>query len=281
VNELQGEKIDVVQWNKDPATFIGNALSPAQVLRVDLDSEEALAIAVVSDRHLSLAIGREGQNARLASSLTGWRVEIKSSVAYEVDKVRPGESTESLDEVASTPTLDGVEPVGDDVVDESPEREESRSESSNGEEVSQPIDEVPASQGKTQLLEVDQGLIPTEISEESVSGELEIEPKEESGLSPEEALLAETLAPIGESEDPKEQEIEEDRGTADDVWSIPAHSVQTSGIRFAEDILGERGPREGGRRSRGRGGKGTATPGKGKARKGQLPGTPGGSPQGT
>ena len=80
VNELQGEKIDVVEWNKDPARFIANALNPSQVMRVDLDADTNVAVAVVPDRQLSLAIGKEGQNARLAAKLTGWSVDIRSSV---------------------------------------------------------------------------------------------------------------------------------------------------------------------------------------------------------
>ena len=76
----QGEKIDVVEWNKDSARFIANALNPSQVMRVDLDADTNVAVAVVPDRQLSLAIGKEGQNARLAAKLTGWSVDIRSSV---------------------------------------------------------------------------------------------------------------------------------------------------------------------------------------------------------
>lgn len=80
VNELHGEKIDVVAWDKEPAIFVAHALSPAQVLRVDLNHETGTAAAIVPDRVLSLAIGKEGQNARLAAKLTGWKVDIKSDV---------------------------------------------------------------------------------------------------------------------------------------------------------------------------------------------------------
>ncbi|MBI3943705.1 MAG: transcription termination/antitermination protein NusA, partial [Chloroflexi bacterium] len=80
VNELSGEKIDVVEWNVDTSRFIANALSPATVVRVDLhdSSEGKTASVIVPDRQLSLAIGKEGQNARLAAKLTGWRIDIKS-----------------------------------------------------------------------------------------------------------------------------------------------------------------------------------------------------------
>lgn len=79
VNELNGEKIDVVQWSSDPKEFIANALSPAQVVEVQLREDEHAATVVVPDKQLSLAIGKEGQNVRLAAKLTGWRIDIKSA----------------------------------------------------------------------------------------------------------------------------------------------------------------------------------------------------------
>ena len=85
VNELHGEKIDVVEWNKEIPIFIASALSPAQVMKVELNHDDEAAMAVVPERQLSLAIGREGQNARLAARLTGWRVDIKSDVEYQVE----------------------------------------------------------------------------------------------------------------------------------------------------------------------------------------------------
>ena len=83
VNELNGEKIDVVEWHRDAPVFIANALSPAQVVKVELNVDDGTAMAVVPDRQLSLAIGREGQNVRLAAHLTGWKVDIKSDVEYQ------------------------------------------------------------------------------------------------------------------------------------------------------------------------------------------------------
>ena len=76
VNELQGEKIDIIQWNPDPATFIVNALAPAEVTKVVLDEEQRRIEVVVPDDQLSLAIGRRGQNVRLASNLTSWEIDI-------------------------------------------------------------------------------------------------------------------------------------------------------------------------------------------------------------
>ena len=81
VNELGGEKIDVVEWNEDPGQYVANALSPAQVTRVTIDEATRTAKVIVPERQLSLAIGKEGQNARLAAKLTGWRIDIKSDVS--------------------------------------------------------------------------------------------------------------------------------------------------------------------------------------------------------
>jgi N utilization substance protein A len=80
VAELAGEKIDVIPWNDDASVFVANALSPAQVLGVVIDEEHRIANVTVPERMLSLAIGREGQNARLAARLTGWRIDIRSDV---------------------------------------------------------------------------------------------------------------------------------------------------------------------------------------------------------
>jgi N utilization substance protein A len=81
VNELNGEKIDVVQWSADPKEFIANALSPASVVEVHLNEDDHAALVIVPDKQLSLAIGKEGQNVRLAAKLTGWRIDIKSATA--------------------------------------------------------------------------------------------------------------------------------------------------------------------------------------------------------
>jgi N utilization substance protein A len=90
VNELNGEKIDVVQWSPDVASFIANGLSPAKVLNVILqdDLDGKTAIVVVPDKQLSLAIGKEGQNARLAAKLTGWRIDIKSATEAAEEALR-------------------------------------------------------------------------------------------------------------------------------------------------------------------------------------------------
>jgi N utilization substance protein A len=78
VNELKGEKIDIVKWSNDPVQYIANALSPAKVVLVDTNEVDKISKVVVPDYQLSLAIGKEGQNARLAAKLTGWKIDIKS-----------------------------------------------------------------------------------------------------------------------------------------------------------------------------------------------------------
>ena len=83
VNELKGEKIDIVDWSKSPEEFIANALSPAKVLSVVVDEENKSAKVVVADNQLSLAIGKEGQNVRLAAKLTNWKIDIKSKTQAE------------------------------------------------------------------------------------------------------------------------------------------------------------------------------------------------------
>lgn len=78
VNELKGEKIDIVKWSEDPVVFVANALSPSKVLEVIVNEEEKATTVIVPDYQLSLAIGKRGQNARLAAKLTGWKIDIKS-----------------------------------------------------------------------------------------------------------------------------------------------------------------------------------------------------------
>jgi N utilization substance protein A len=82
VSELDGEKIDIIKYDKDPEKYIANALSPAKVLAVYVNEEAKMATVVVPDYQLSLAIGKEGQNARLAAKLTGWKVDIKNESQF-------------------------------------------------------------------------------------------------------------------------------------------------------------------------------------------------------
>ncbi len=147
VSELQGEKIDIIQWSPDPATFIVNALAPAEVVKVVLDEEANRIEVVVPDDQLSLAIGRRGQNVRLASQLTGWDIDImteaeESELRVEEFKSRSQHLIEALDvddvlahllvtegftsveEVAFVPIEDlvGIEGLDDEVAEELRER---------------------------------------------------------------------------------------------------------------------------------------------------------------
>ena len=98
VSELRGEKIDIIPHNDEPARFVAKALSPARVREVIVDDEERQATVIVPDDQLSLAIGRDGQNARLAARLTGWRVDIKSETEFAQ------EDQESSTRARSSPT---------------------------------------------------------------------------------------------------------------------------------------------------------------------------------
>ena len=103
INELGGEKIDVIEWNEDPAIYISAALLPAQVLAVDIKDEEKFAQVIVPDDQLSLAIGKSGQNARLAAKLTNWKIDIKSESQFrkileEANMAAEDEENYSVDE---------------------------------------------------------------------------------------------------------------------------------------------------------------------------------------
>ena len=112
VAELGGEKIDVIPWNDDPGVFVANALSPAQVISVDIDEEHRIASVTVPERMLSLAIGREGQNARLAARLTGWRIDIRSDVSVAEAKAAAAEAARGPVAETSPPGAD-VEATAD------------------------------------------------------------------------------------------------------------------------------------------------------------------------
>ncbi len=116
INELNGEKIDVIQWHSDPTVFISNALSPAQVANIKIDEERNVATVVVPDKQLSLAIGKEGQNARLAAKLTGWRIDIKSVSAIEVEKAVIQEP--ETEEEAIYPEVMEIEPLEPELIEE-------------------------------------------------------------------------------------------------------------------------------------------------------------------
>ena len=247
VNELQGEKIDVVPWNKDTGLFISNALSPAQPLRVTLEEEGEVATVVVPDKQLSLAIGREGQNARLAAKLTGWKVDIKSSTDAEMERLGrpipvPSEAVavEEKKPVAIAPAPPSAPP------EPAPEAAEARI-------------------GEAELPE------PVKVEEPVQAAEPEVV-VEVPALSPEEELAALSLQ--GEAETQEAEKEEEAIPLTDDVWKVPEliPAAGTTQIRFSEDIMVPRAGGGRGRRGRRRGGD-TETPKarKAAARKNKLP----------
>ena len=107
VSELRGEKIDIIPFNDEPARFVAKALSPARVREVLVDDDAKQATVIVPDDQLSLAIGREGQNARLAARLTGWRVDIRSETEFAAEEAEHGYEEEEVAAAAarrSSPT---------------------------------------------------------------------------------------------------------------------------------------------------------------------------------
>lgn len=262
VNELQGEKIDVLEWNKDVGRFIANSLNPAQVMRVELDPTTQAAIAVVPDRQLSLAIGKEGQNARLAAKLTGWNVDIKSATeaeAYAEERARI--QAEAAAVAAVTPAVVEVpsEVVEAPVVVDAPIEIAATAEPALAEPsvIKAPI-EVPAPTGPIEaepVLVEAVADIPVPVTPEPVEPEIiqvaaKVEPQNdlESLLDSEDEFdleaLEEATRPDTEPE-PAVAVVEQAsiRDIPEDVWSIPQirPAEEPGSIRFAEDIQGLRG----------------------------------------
>ena len=120
VRELRGEKIDIIPWTDDPRVFIGEALNPASIEKVGIDEQKKSALVVVADSQLSLAIGKNGQNVRLAAKLTGWKIDIISSTEYEKEKLeRDQEIKAALAE--ETANIAVEETVGEEEVGQSDE----------------------------------------------------------------------------------------------------------------------------------------------------------------
>jgi N utilization substance protein A len=211
VNELAGERIDVIKWDPDPANFVSNALSPAQVLEVEIDVDEHLASVVVPDRMLSLAIGKEGQNARLAAKLTGWRINIASQAAK--DRVEAGEPVETL---AFEPYAPGETPDIDIIL----EAEEVAAAADT--EVREDI-EVPAVAASLEASDSTEA-VTAPVDEEDISF----------------ASVVDRMA-VPRGEDRESEDYGEDE---DEEYEIPTTippvltETRPSGIRFGEDLLG-------------------------------------------
>lgn len=154
INELNGEKIDVIEWNEDPSIYISSALLPAQVMAVDIKEEEHFAQVIVPDEQLSLAIGKAGQNARLAARLTNWKIDIKSETQFRemIAKMQSEEQIEEDNNVEAEPVTNTEEQIEN---------------SENIEEITQEVEEVkPAKKGRKKKEKVTTETAGTEEVEE-------------------------------------------------------------------------------------------------------------------
>ena len=230
VNELQGEKIDVVRWDKDPKTLISNALSPSEVVHVEVDEDAQSALVVVPERQLSLAIGKEGQNARLAAKLTNFRLDIKSMSEWEGIKVQRQAEEEDARRAAAKAQQEALELAELETELLALEAEEAaRKEAGVLEVVAEEV-EAPVSEDGTTAPEEDEAPEPVPVAE--LVGQ-----EDAAGVSPEEELAVITL---GEEEaEPEEEELVEEDAEEEDSWKVPVLSTGAGQIRFAEDIMGD------------------------------------------
>ncbi len=239
VNELLGEKIDVIEWDEDPVKFISKSLSPAVADSVVLNEEEEFATVHVPDRQLSLAIGREGQNARLAAKLTNWRIDIQGTTqVVEEETPEP--------EVVETPKAEVVAAVAT----EAPASETAAAETAEAPAAEVETAEAPKTTEAPEVVEAPAAEVEAapvvEVVEESSSSDVDVE------------LLAleEELAALEREEKlRKEAEVAEALDvSSDDLWQVDGGDKagsDTGAIRFAEDIAGFRetdAGRRGGRR---------------------------------
>ena len=280
VNEVQGEKIDVVAWINEPAKFIANALSPSQVLRVELNDETQSAAAIVPDRQISLAIGKEGQNARLAAKLTGWNVDIKSDVEAEEPTAEAAEAQVPIAEASlerlelSTRNLNILKKAGINDVAQviGMTEEELLSISGFGPksyqelqtrlsdldllpqvvapevepvepEVEEPAEEP---QPEAAVAEVEEPVVEEEAVQEPVAEAEQAEaPTEEAPAVEPEPAIAELMPELMPEEPEAVPALETStslRDLTEDVWSLRRTTTTEPGqIRFAEDIAGLKG----------------------------------------
>lgn len=145
MNELHGEKIDIIEWSEDPAQFIVSALSPAKILDIQLNEAEKITSVEVADDQLSLAIGKGGQNVRLAAKLTGWRIDIKGA-EKPVEEII--EETESV-----APETEQMEKMEEQVIEsDAPNADESKNEEVPEEKEVQSVETEEPEEGKTETI---------------------------------------------------------------------------------------------------------------------------------
>ncbi len=254
VNELQGEKIDVIPWDRDARAFIAKALSPAEVLHVEMATGgEQTATVIVPDRQLSLAIGKEGQNARLAARLSGWRLDIKGLAEWEEIKIarqkQHEEERRAAAQAPAQPTAEVAAPVeAKATVAEPPARVEVK----KAAPPAAPALAVAAARPAAPLSE--DAVLEALIREEEAAKKAapaRAEPAPAPGLSVE-ALASLTLEEL--AEELGEDEEEEEGEGAEPVLELPGAPVLTPDagkIRFAEDIMEDyRSAGRGARRTR-------------------------------
>ena len=252
VNELQGEKIDVVPWDADPKAFIARAISPSEVSHVELNPTDQTAIVVVPDRQLSLAIGKEGQNARLAARLVGWRLDIKGLAEWEeIKETRQRE----LEEQRRLAALEAAEVAREAAVAEAQdavaEAEAIVAEAEQTGEQLQPtpeVVEVVAATGEEAVAVAEVEAIDEEaLLEALIRDEEEVKAEE---AEPEGTISVDDLASFT-LDDVMEEDEEEEDDLFPDLPEVPILTPDAGKIRFAEDLVGEtRGGGRGGRRGR-------------------------------
>ena len=257
VNELQGEKIDVVRWDRELKRLISNALSPAEVVHVDANEKEKASVVVVPERQLSLAIGKEGQNARLAAKLTGWHLDIKSMAEWETLRAQIKLEVEEAPPAA----LDEEAPVAEEQLEV-----EAVAQAAGVEEQVAEAPEVGGTEEEEKVAApVLEAALAEILAQEEVQlpqAETEEEEEAQPALSVEETLASLTLGEVDLEEAEEKESTGEELG--DDIWQTTPQLTPDAGkIRFAEDILEDF---RGSRRER-RGGGGSRNRKSGKARK--------------
>lgn len=210
VNELGGERIDIIKWDPNPANFVSNALSPAQVLDVQIDEDDHRAAITVPDRMLSLAIGKEGQNARLAAKLTSWSIDIHSQAASERAASGMVEAPSSFEPFApgETPDIDIIEEA----------------------------EEVAAAAALLPLQPLPQPAAPAAYRGEAPPGTA---PEEDVQFAAALAEMEVVDRDVRESEEYGEEEFDEE-GEEYEVPTVVVPELRPTAIRFAEDVLPQR-----------------------------------------
>ena len=276
VNELQGEKIDIVSWDSDPRSFIANSLSPSEPVQVELLDAEQTAVVVVPDRQLSLAIGKEGQNTRLAARLTGWRLDIKGMTEWEEIRearlhaaaeasARAAEEAASLAAAQAEAVAEATEIIE---TEEAPAPAVVAEAEAIVEEVSEALEIAERAEAEEQEAVVEaiannvdeDSILETLLREEELLKQAEVEAgpvgnEASVGISVDD-LSAFTLDDVGVMDDEDDEEVEDEPM---DFSELPVLTPDAGKIRFAEDIVEENrggGRRGGGGRARRGGGGG-------------------------